>query len=79
MTSQDPSDSQGRYEDAEPLYIQALQMNQKLLGQEHPSVATSINNLALLYKNQGRYAGSRTRSCIQALQMRQKLLGQEHP
>ena len=49
-------DSQGRYEDAEPLCIQALQMSQKLLGQEHPDVATSLNNLALLYDHQGRYA-----------------------
>ncbi|MEL7036073.1 MAG: CHAT domain-containing tetratricopeptide repeat protein, partial [Cyanobacteria bacterium J06592_8] len=47
--------SQGRYEEAEPLYKQALEMNQKLLGPEHPDVAISLNNLALLYYSQGRY------------------------
>ncbi len=41
--------SQGKYEQAEPLYQQALEMRRQLLGQQHPSVATSLNNLALLY------------------------------
>jgi len=29
---------------------------EKTLGPEHPNVATCLNNLALLYKTQGRYA-----------------------
>ncbi|WP_146034064.1 tetratricopeptide repeat protein, partial [Nostoc cycadae] len=28
----------------------------KVLGEEHPSVANSLNNLALLYNSQGRYS-----------------------
>ncbi len=28
---------QGRYSEAEPLYIQALALRRKLLGEEHPS------------------------------------------
>ena len=40
---------------AETLYLQALDMRKKLLGDEHPSVAQSLNNLAGLYRNQGRY------------------------
>ena len=48
-------ESQGRYTEAEPLYIKALEMNKKLLGAEHPDVATSLNNLAALYETQGRY------------------------
>ena len=47
--------TQGRYTEAEPLFIQALDMRKKLLGAEHPSVATSLNNLAALYEYQGRY------------------------
>jgi len=31
-------------------------MTKKALGPDHPDVATSINNLAELYDNQGRYA-----------------------
>ena len=49
---------QGRYTEAEPLYIQALEMKKKLLGAEHPSVATSLNNLAALYFSQGNIASA---------------------
>ena len=45
--------SQGRYSEAEPLLRQALEMRQRLLGNEHPLVATSLNNLAALYQSQG--------------------------
>jgi tetratricopeptide (TPR) repeat protein len=40
----------------EPLYIQALELLQRLLGEADPSVATSFNNLAGLYYSQGRYS-----------------------
>ena len=71
-------ESQGRYEEAEPLYIQALDMRKKLLGEEHPDVATSLNNLAGLYSSQGRYEEAEP-LYIQALDMYKKLLGDEHP
>ncbi|NJO31296.1 MAG: tetratricopeptide repeat protein, partial [Richelia sp. SL_2_1] len=32
--------SQGRYEAAEPLYIQALELYKQLLGENHPHVAS---------------------------------------
>ena len=51
-------ESQGRYTEAEPLFIQALDMRKKLLGSEHPDVATYINNLALLYFSQGDIASA---------------------
>ncbi|MFM6272300.1 MAG: tetratricopeptide repeat protein, partial [Dolichospermum sp.] len=47
--------NQGRYTEAEPLYIRALSIYEQQLGENHPYVATSLNNLALLYDNQGRY------------------------
>ncbi|MBH8576113.1 tetratricopeptide repeat protein, partial [Nostocaceae cyanobacterium CENA369] len=71
-------DSQGRYNEAEPLYIQALALTRKLLGEEHPSVASSLNNLALLYYSQGRYSEAEP-LYIQALALWRKLLGEEHP
>ena len=37
---------QGRYPAAEAAYRRALVMREKLLGAEHPDVATSLNNLA---------------------------------
>jgi tetratricopeptide (TPR) repeat protein len=46
---------QGRYEQAEPLYLQVLELGKRLWGEDHPDVAISLNNLAALYKSQGRY------------------------
>ncbi len=70
--------SQGRYAEAEPLYQQALELRQRLLGEEHPAVAHSLNNLANLYKSQGRYAEAEP-LYQQALELSQRLLGEEHP
>ncbi|CAM9878567.1 unnamed protein product, partial [Laminaria digitata] len=39
---------QGDYTEAGPLYKRSLAIKEKALGPEHPSVATSINNLAEL-------------------------------
>lgn len=46
----------GRYRPAEESVERALGIHEKALGPEHPAVATSLNNLAALYNNQGRYA-----------------------
>jgi tetratricopeptide (TPR) repeat protein len=48
-------ESQGRYDEAEPLYHRALEVREQVLGKEHPDTLSSINNLAELYKAQGRY------------------------
>jgi tetratricopeptide (TPR) repeat protein len=71
-------ESQGRYSEAEPLFLQALELTQRLLGDEHPDVATSLNNLAFLYRSQGRYSEAEP-LFLQALELRQRLLGDEHP
>jgi tetratricopeptide (TPR) repeat protein len=42
-------ESQSRYPEAEPLYIQALEISKTELGDRHPFTATSLNNLAVLY------------------------------
>ncbi|MDZ8087166.1 MAG: tetratricopeptide repeat protein, partial [Nostoc sp. DedQUE12b] len=70
--------SQGRYSEAEPFYIQALALWRKLLGEEHPSLATSLNNLALLYGSQGRYSEAEP-LLIQALDIFERRLGANHP
>ena len=43
---------QGKYDEAEPLYREALAIDRKVSGNEHPDVATSLNNLAGLLKTQ---------------------------
>ena len=69
--------SQGKYEQAESLYLQALILRRKLLGEEHLHVANSLNNLAGLYYSQGRYEEAES-LYLQALELARKLLGEEH-
>ncbi len=51
---------------------------EKALGPEHPHVATSLNNLALLYAAQGRYAKAEP-LYQRALAIVEKALGPDHP
>ena len=51
-----------QYEQAEPLHQRALDIREKALGPDHPNTATSLNNLAALYDNQGRYEQARAAS-----------------
>jgi hypothetical protein len=53
-------------------------MKKKLLGEEHPHVALSLNNLALVLDDQGKYADAEAIS-REALAMQKKLLGEGHP
>jgi tetratricopeptide (TPR) repeat protein len=68
----------GLYSEAEPLSHQALALYRELLGERHPQVATSLNNLAELYRVQGRYAEAEP-LYIQALELRRELLSERHP
>ena len=68
----------GDYAKAEPLYRQALRDQKKVLGEKHPDYATSLNNLALLYKDMGDYAKAEP-LYRQALEIRKQALGEKHP
>lgn len=48
--------NQGQYAAAIPIEERALAIREKVLGKEHPDVAQSLNNLALLYQDQGNYS-----------------------
>ena len=69
---------QGRYNDAEPLYLQSLDIRKRQLGNDHPDVATILNNLALLYESQGRYNDAEP-LYLQSLDIRKRQLGNDHP
>lgn len=43
---------QGNYNDAKPLYERSLRIQEVHLGDHHPDIATSLNNLALLLMDQ---------------------------
>ncbi|AFY48547.1 putative transcriptional regulator [Nostoc sp. PCC 7524] len=69
---------QGFYKYAEPLFSQCLELIRHRLGAEHPHVANSLNNLALIYLDIGRYSEAELLH-LQALELYKRLLGAEHP
>ena len=60
------------------MHRQGLAMKKKLLGNEHPDVAASLNNLAYVLAQQGKWVEAETMH-REALAMFRKLLGNEHP
>jgi tetratricopeptide (TPR) repeat protein len=71
-------EGQGLYTQAEPWYQQCLSTVQRLLGDNHPDVAQSLNNLAKLYYSQGRYDQAEP-LYLQALNIFEQSLGANHP
>ena len=71
-------DDRARYNDAESLYVRALAIKEQHLGPQHPSTATSLNNLAGLYRRQGKY-GDAEPLYVRALAIDEKALGAMHP
>jgi tetratricopeptide (TPR) repeat protein len=63
---------------AEPLYQRALRILETALGPDHPDVATSLNNLAALYRVQGNY-GAAEPLYQRALRIWETALGPDHP
>eukprot|EP01036_Dinobryon_divergens_P035971 gene35971-46720_t len=70
--------SQGKYDDALPLYESALSLRREVLGLQHPKTISGMCCLAGLYESQGRYdeAGPLYES---ALAIRRQVLGPQHP
>lgn len=54
-----PVDPQGKYAEAEPLYMRTQEIVEKSLGPDHPDVATIVSNRAELMKQQVRTENSR--------------------
>jgi tetratricopeptide (TPR) repeat protein len=70
--------AQGRYNEAEPLYVRALALWERGLGPDHPHTIASLRNLAELYHMQGRY-GEAEPLYQRALAICERELGPEHP
>ncbi len=47
---------QGKLDESEPLYREALAVTRRSLGDTHPDVAITLNNLATLLRDQDKYA-----------------------
>ena len=69
---------QGRYDEAIHIAKEVLAIYEKTLGSEHPDTATSLNNLAALYRTTGRYEEAEP-LYKRSLAIREKALGPEHP
>ena len=69
---------QGEFAAAIPIAEKALDLANSLHPEGHPDVATSLNNLTLLYDSQGRYEAAEP-LYLQALEMRKRILGEDHP
>jgi tetratricopeptide (TPR) repeat protein len=70
--------SAGNYPLASTALAEALSIRERLLDPEHPDTATSLNELALLYKTQGHLAETEP-LYKRALAIDEKVLGPEHP
>ncbi len=68
----------GKYNEAIAPAERALFMTEKVLGKEHSDVATTLNNLAELYKAQGLYEKAEPLH-LRSLAIYEKVMGKEHP
>ncbi|MDZ8087583.1 MAG: tetratricopeptide repeat protein, partial [Nostoc sp. DedQUE12b] len=69
---------QALYEKVAPWLEECLEVTKQRLGEEHPDVAATLNNLAQLYYSQGKYSEAETLN-LQALELWRRFLGEEHP
>ncbi|WP_416666381.1 tetratricopeptide repeat protein [Egbenema bharatensis] len=69
---------QSRWQDAEYWNTQYLSVSEHCFGADHPSTATSLNNLALLYRSMGRYSEAEP-LYVRSLAIREQQLGADHP
>jgi tetratricopeptide (TPR) repeat protein len=68
---------EGKYDEAEPNYVRALDMRRALHPGDHKDVATSMTHLAALRLRQGN-TGEAKRLYTDVLGMRRRLFGAEH-
>ncbi len=68
----------GRYMEAKPLYLKALEIREQQLGVNHPQTAQSLNNLAILHQDLGEYTEAEP-LFRQALAISRQVLGENHP
>ncbi len=71
-------DEQRKYDEAEVLYLEAIDMQRQLLGSDHPDVAMALNNLSFLSYAKGDLDAA-VRMTQESLEMYRRTLGDEHP
>jgi tetratricopeptide (TPR) repeat protein len=68
----------GRWREAEELFVKVMEMRKSALGDEHPETLTTMSNLALALDNQGKYEAAEAMN-RQTLSLKETMLGREHP
>ena len=68
----------GNHKGAERLYRRALSIKEKALGPEHPDIAMTLNNLAVLYKSENKLRAAAP-LYLRALTIFEHALGSKHP
>ena len=66
---------QGKWNEAEQLEVEVLNMRKKLLGAEHPDTLLSMENLARIYANKGNLKEAEQLE-IEVLDMKKKLFAE---
>ena len=70
--------AEGRYKEAEPLYLLSLAIIQSSTQEDTPGYAMTLTNLGLLYNTDGRYAEAEPKLRT-ALTIRERMLSPDHP
>ncbi|KAF2201575.1 hypothetical protein GQ43DRAFT_455682 [Delitschia confertaspora ATCC 74209] len=68
----------GRWDEAEILFAQVMDVEKRKLGAEHPSTLTSMANLASTFWDQGRWKEAEE-LFVQVMGTRKRVLGEGHP
>lgn len=68
----------GKYQDAESLYSQELELLKVVRGAEHPDMLAAMNDIAIALGRQGKW-GDAELIHRQVLEVQTKVLGAEHP
>ncbi|CAM9914177.1 unnamed protein product [Ectocarpus sp. 12 AP-2014] len=71
-------ESQGKYDEADPLYLQAIEIAEKTLGPDHPSEATRLNNRVGLLESQGKCDEAKS-LYERSLDIDENVYGPDHP
>jgi tetratricopeptide (TPR) repeat protein len=70
--------SQGRYQEAETMYLDSLSINQRLLGENHPDTSYQFQGLGSLYERWQKPEKA-IEAYERALDLRRAALGETHP
>ncbi|KAF2003883.1 hypothetical protein P154DRAFT_519784 [Amniculicola lignicola CBS 123094] len=69
---------EGRWKEAEELFVQVMETSSRVLREEHPSTLTSMANLASTYRNQGRWKEAEELE-VQVMEISSRVLREEYP